>query len=81
MDIRIKDTIVLSDDNEYVVVSKIDFQERVYYYLIDKKDAGNIKFCKGKESNTIVELVDKELIKTLLPLFVDETNKAMASEL
>lgn len=79
MNIKIKDTITLSDNNEYVVVSRIDYQGAVFYYLVDINNLKNIKFCRG-EDNIIEELDDKELIKTLLPMFFDETNKVLDSE-
>ena len=33
MTIEIKDTITLSDSNNYVVVSKIIYENMIYYYL------------------------------------------------
>lgn len=70
--IDIKDTIALSDNNEYVVVSKANYNDNVYYYLIDKNDSGNIMFCY-QDNNQMVELIDKDLIVKLLPLFLKET--------
>ena len=69
--IDIKDTIALSDNNEYVVVSKANYNDKVYYYLIDKNDSGNIMFCY-QDDNQLVELTDKDLIVKLLPLFLKE---------
>lgn len=69
--IDIKDTIALSDNNEYVVVSKANYNDKVYYYLIDKNDSGNIMFCY-QDNNELVELTDKDLIVKLLPLFLKE---------
>lgn len=69
--IDIKDTIALSDNNEYVVVSKTNYNDKVYYYLIDKNDSGNIMFCY-QDNNQMVELIDKDLIVKLLPLFLKE---------
>ena len=70
--IDIKDTIALSDNNEYVVVSKANYNDEVYYYLIDKNDSGNIMFCY-QDNNQMVELTDKDLIVKLLPLFLKES--------
>ena len=33
--IQIKDVVTLSDQNEYLVVSKVDHEDRNYYYLVD----------------------------------------------
>ena len=74
--IDIKDTITLSDKNEYVVVSKINYNDRVYYYLIDKNDSGNIMFCY-QDNNQMVELTDKDLIVKLLPLFLEASKNEL----
>ena len=37
MNIDIKDTLMLDDKNEYVVVSKINVKDKYYYYLVDIK--------------------------------------------
>ena len=70
MTINIKDTLTLDDNNEYVVVSKINVDDKNYFYLIDKNDNSNVKFCY-QENDELVELNDKELVTRLLPLFVE----------
>ena len=70
MIINIKDTLTLDDNNEYVVVSKINVDDMNYFYLIDKNDNSNLKFCY-QENDELVELNDKELVTRLLPLFVE----------
>ena len=74
--IDIKDTIALSDNNEYVVVSKANYNDEVYYYLIDKNDSGNIMFCY-QDNNQMVELTDKDLIVKLLPLFLEASKNEL----
>ena len=74
--IDIKDTIALSDNNEYVVVSKANYNDKVYYYLIDKNDSGNIMFCY-QDNNQLVELTDKDLIVKLLPLFLEASKNEL----
>ena len=44
MTINIKDTLTLDDNNEYVVVSKINVDDKNYFYLIDKNDNSNLNF-------------------------------------
>ena len=68
--IDIKDTIALSDNNEYVVVSKISYEDKIYYYLVDKNDNANLKFCY-ENGDSLVELNDKVLVTKLLPMFLD----------
>ena len=70
MIINIKDTLTLDDNNEYVVVSKINSYDKNYFYLIDKNDNSNVKFCY-QDNDELVELNDKELVTRLLPLFVE----------
>ena len=70
MIINIKDTLTLDDNNEYVVVSKINDDDKNYFYLIDKNDNSNVKFCY-QDNDELVELNDKELVTRLLPLFVE----------
>ena len=70
MTINIKDTLTLDDNNEYVVVSKINVDDMNYFYLIDKNDNSNLKFCY-QDKDELVELNDKELVTRLLPLFVE----------
>ena len=72
MNIDIKDTINLSDNNEYVVVSKVNYENNIYYYLIDIENTANVKFCMENKENSVLEVVDQALIQTLLPMFLNE---------
>ena len=74
MIINIKDTLTLDDNNEYVVVSKINYESKNYYYLLDKNNFTNIKFCY-EDNDKLVEINDKELVTKLLPLFVEAAQK------
>lgn len=64
----VNDLITLDDNNEYVVVSKCNFENKIYFYIVCINDNSNLKFCY-LDNYEIVELSDKELIKKLLPLF------------
>ena len=74
MNIGIKDTITLNDNNDYLVISKVNYENNTYYYLIDVLNNENIKFCVENKNtnNSIIEVIDQSLIQTLLPLFVDK---------
>lgn len=74
MNIDIKDTLMLDDKNEYVVVSKIKVKDKYYYYLVDIKNNENLKFCYQNDEE-LVELNDKELTTKLLPLFLEKANQ------
>lgn len=66
--INIKDTLVLDDDNEYVVVSKANYNDKTYYYIINNTDNSDFKFCY-QENDELVEIENDKLIKVLIPLF------------
>lgn len=68
MTIDIRDILTLDDNNKYLVISKINYENRNYYYLIDVNANSNIKFCYEK-GDELVELNDKSLITKLIPLF------------
>ena len=78
MNIDIKDKITLSDNNTYVVVSKVNYQQKVYYYLIDENSLGNVKFCyENSNNNSVIEINDPELIRTLIPLFTQKSKEML----
>ena len=72
--INIKDSLILDDDNEYVVVSKIKYEEKEYYYILDKYDSSNYKFCY-LDNEELAEVEDEELIKILLPLLLNSVQQ------
>ena len=74
MIINIKDTLTLDDNNQYVVVSKINYDNKIYYCLINNSSNTNLKFCI-EENEELVEIVDSELIVKLLPLFIEAAKK------
>ncbi len=71
MNIDIKDLITLDDNIKYVVVSKVFYENRNYYYIIDKENMKNIKFVY-EDNNELVEFDNKELLTKLLPLFYEK---------
>lgn len=70
MIIDIKDVLTLDDKNEYVVVSKINYESKTYYYLVDINNNNNLKFCY-EDNYELVEIEDKELTTKLLPMFLE----------
>lgn len=73
---NIKDTLVLDDDNEYVVVSKANYNDRIYYYIINNNDNSDFKFCH-QENDELVEIEDDKLIKELIPLFFNSVKEVL----
>lgn len=80
---NIKDIIKLSDNNEYVVVSKTMYENDLYLYLVDINNPENFKFClerKENENYVVDEIEDFILMQKLLPLFY-ESSKNLIGEL
>ena len=68
------DILTLSDNNKYAVVSKINFENKFYYYLADINDSQKLMFCY-EDNGDMVVVKDEEFVKNnLLPLFFKETN-------
>ena len=76
MNIDIKDVITLSDNNEYGVVSKTIYDNKIYYYLVDINDNSNIKFL-FEEGNKLLELEDEKLIQSIIPKLLNEIKDIM----
>lgn len=70
MIINVNDLLTLSDAHSYIVSSKIRYENIDYYYLVDKDDYSNVKFCY-EDKGDLVELDDKLFIMKLLPLFLE----------
>lgn len=68
---NIKDIVTLNDNNKYQVISKTNYDNITYYYLIDINDISNIKFLY-EHDRFLTEVEDSELIKKLLPKFYNE---------
>ena len=69
MNINVKDVLTLDDNNEYAVVSKINYENINYYYLVDRNNYG-AKFLY-EDNDELVEVNDKDLVTKLLPLFYE----------
>lgn len=74
--INIKDILVLDDENEYVVVSKANYNDKIYYYIINNNDNRDFKFCY-QENDELVEIEDDKLIKELIPLFFNSVKEVL----
>lgn len=76
MELNIKDVIALDDGNNYVVVSKTNYNNETYYYLLDINNNKNFKILKlNINNNKLMEFEDQNLIKELLPMFLKESAK------
>lgn len=76
MNIDISNIITLDDKNKYIVLSKINFENKTYYYLIDINNNTNIMICY-EDKNELVMLNNSETVKKIMPLFL----KSLRNEL
>ena len=62
---------------------KVNYENNIFYYLIDELNNENIKFCmeNKKNDNSIIEIENQELINTLLPMFLNETKEELKKDL
>ncbi|MBQ7140771.1 MAG: hypothetical protein IJO32_04645 [Bacilli bacterium] len=69
MNVNINDILTLDNDMEYIVCSKIDYNNDDYLYLININNNLDFKILKyNKNTETLIE-VNSEKIQVLLPLF------------
>lgn len=76
---EIRDVVVFDDDNEYVIASKVDYNNKTYLYLSDVNNSGKVMFGY-LDNDDIVEIKDSKLIKELLPMFL-ESSKDVINEI
>ena len=76
MNVDIKDILTLDDGNRYTVVSKANYNDRIYFLIMDVNNNTNIKFCY-LDNNELVESEDKIINTKLLPLFIKSTKKSL----
>ncbi len=63
---EITDILTLSDDNEYIIASKANYEYKIYLCLMDINNRNNIKF--GYLDNDEIVLVKKEELNSVLAL-------------
>lgn len=76
---EIRDVVVFDDDKEYVIASKVEYNNKTYLYLSDVNNSGKVMFGY-LDSDDIVEIKDSKLIKELLPMFL-ESSKDVINEI
>ncbi len=74
MNIEIKDLVTLDNDIEYIVKSKTNYNNELYYYFVNANDDNDFKILRfNKNTNKLIEFENQDLIRKLLPLFFKET--------
>ena len=67
----IKDVLMLSDGNKYVIASKIEYEYKIYLYLVDIEDSQNTQIGY-LENDEIIIVEDKNIIRKLLPFLMKD---------
>ena len=68
MNLDIRDVVVLEDNNEYVISSKIEYENKIYYYMVDMNNIKNFKFCY-EDKDELVEITDEKKKTRLMLVF------------
>lgn len=69
MEINKNDFITLSDNIKYLVVSKVNYQNIEYYYLVDIVDNSNIKFVIF-ENDEVIDVENNEVLDEIFKLMI-----------
>lgn len=78
MNINVNDLVSLDDNNKYVVLSKLEYEKKIYYYLIDVNNRTNIMICY-LDGDELVQFNDDNLIKKLIPLFLKQLRDELSN--
>ncbi len=77
--IEIKDVITLNHEKKYIVISKIKYETKIYYLLIDAEESNEVIIVVEKEEKILNLVNNKDLILKLIPLFITETSKYLTN--
>jgi len=69
MKINKNDFITLSDNIKYLVVSKVNYQDMEYYYLVDINNNSNIKFVTF-ENDEVLDVDNSEVLDEIFKLMI-----------
>ena len=75
---KINDIVKLDDNNEYVIVSKINYENINYYYLADINNFNNVLFLY-ENKDELKEVSNIELLKKIMPLLYKEAREYLTS--
>ena len=68
--IDVRDIITLKD-NKYMVISKVELEGKLYFYIANVEKNEDFKFCY-LEDDYLVEINDSNLVQKLIPMFTDQ---------
>lgn len=69
MNLNKNDIIKLSDNNRYLVLSKVLYNDICYYYLVDIIDNSNFKLVTDINDN-IIEMKDSKILDEIIKLMI-----------
>ena len=80
MKLEINKIVTLGNDEEYLVIDKVEKDDKEYYYIAevnedgtDIKDNYKIVLASYKDGDIYLdEVLGEDVLKTILPLFVKE---------
>lgn len=67
-------TVTLDNGKEYIVASKIEYENKIYYYLVntlDNKDIMIRKLVQNKEGNELTTISEEEF-EAVIKLFLQK---------
>ena len=76
MDLEKNNLITLDGKNEYLIVSKVIYNNTNYLFLVNIYNNEDIKVCYEKKENNqsiVVEVEDELLLNQLILLFAEDT--------
>ncbi len=68
--LEVRDIVTLKD-SKYMVISKVELDNKFYFYIANVEKNDDFKFCYLEE-DYLIEINNKELIKRLIPMFTDQ---------
>lgn len=69
--IDVRDIITLKDD-KYMVISKVELEGKLYFYIANIEKNEDFKFCYLEDDYYLVEINDSNLVQKLIPMFTDQ---------
>lgn len=69
MNLNKNDVIKLSDNNSYLVLSKVLYNNIYYFYIVDILDNSNVKIVSITYNN-IIDIKDDEVLDEVIKLII-----------
>ena len=73
-----RDIVKLDNNVDYIVVSKVEYEGKIYYYLLEINGT-NVLICYER-NDELVDVKDKELCGTLIDMFAKQELSTISPE-